>query len=69
MSSSFTTSSGMSSSESAAHDALAFFGWDADREAEFAPYAARGLLPGRVLRVDRGQCDLITPAGAVRADT
>jgi ribosome biogenesis GTPase len=69
MSSSFTTSSGMSSSESAAHDALASYGWDADREAEFAPYAAQGLLPGRVLRVDRGQCDLITPAGAVRADT
>jgi ribosome biogenesis GTPase len=69
MSSSFTTSSGMSSAESAAHDALASYGWDADREAEFAPYAAQGLLPGRVLRVDRGQCDLITPAGAARADT
>jgi ribosome biogenesis GTPase len=69
MSSSFTTSSGMSSSEPAAHDALASYGWDADREAEFTPYAAQGLLPGRVLRVDRGQCDLITPVGPVRADT
>jgi ribosome biogenesis GTPase len=69
MSSSFGAPSGMSSSVSAAQDVLAAYGWDADREAEFAPYAAQGLLPGRVLRVDRGQCDLITPAGAVRADT
>ncbi|MFD7513007.1 acyl-CoA dehydrogenase family protein, partial [Streptomyces sp. NPDC059853] len=31
--------------------------------------AAQDLMPGRVLRVDRGQCDLITPLGTVRADT
>ena len=48
---------------------LAPYGWDADREAEFTPYAAQGLLPGRVLRVDRGQCDVVTPVGTVRADT
>ncbi|MER5601229.1 ribosome small subunit-dependent GTPase A [Streptomyces sp. NPDC002265] len=48
---------------------LAPYGWDADREAEFAPYAGQGLLPGRVVRVDRGQCDVITPDGTVRADT
>jgi ribosome biogenesis GTPase len=45
------------------------YGWDADWEAEFAPYAEQGLLPGRVARVDRGLCDVITPAGTVRADT
>jgi len=45
------------------------YGWDADWEAEFAPYAEQGLLPGRVVRVDRGQCDVITPVGIVRADT
>ncbi|MFD0269747.1 ribosome small subunit-dependent GTPase A [Streptomyces sp. NPDC127106] len=44
-------------------------GWDAAWEAEFAPYAAQGLLPGRVVRVDRGQCDLATAGGTVRADT
>ncbi|MGW2825987.1 ribosome small subunit-dependent GTPase A [Streptomyces sp. NPDC001443] len=48
---------------------LARYGWDADRETEFAPYARQGLLPGRVVRVDRGQCDVVTPDGTVRADT
>ncbi|MEV7425136.1 MULTISPECIES: ribosome small subunit-dependent GTPase A [unclassified Streptomyces] len=48
---------------------LAAYGWDAGREAEFAPYAAQGLVPGRVVRVDRGLCDVVTPDGTVRADT
>ncbi|MFI6876416.1 ribosome small subunit-dependent GTPase A [Streptomyces sp. NPDC050400] len=48
---------------------LAAYGWDSLWAAEFAPFAERGLVPGRVLRVDRGQCDLITPEGVVRADT
>ncbi|MGW0084975.1 ribosome small subunit-dependent GTPase A [Streptomyces sp. NPDC003393] len=54
---------------SASSHPLAPYGWDAGWEAEFAPYAQRGLVPGRVVRVDRGQCDLVTPAGTVRADT
>jgi ribosome biogenesis GTPase len=45
------------------------YGWDDVWEAEFAPYAEAGLVPGRVVRVDRGMCDLVTPVGAVRADT
>ncbi|WP_031515762.1 ribosome small subunit-dependent GTPase A [Streptomyces sp. NRRL F-5123] len=49
--------------------ALTPYGWDDVWEAEFAPYAAQGLVPGRVVRVDRDQCDLVTPAGPVRADT
>jgi ribosome biogenesis GTPase len=48
---------------------LAPYGWDADWEAEFAPYAGQGLLPGRVVRVDRGQCDVATADGVLRADT
>ncbi|MET7285539.1 ribosome small subunit-dependent GTPase A [Streptomyces sp. NPDC005573] len=48
---------------------MAPYGWDADWEAEFAPYAERRLLPGRVVRVDRGQCDVVTADGVVRADT
>lgn len=40
-------------------------GW----EAEFTPYAEQGLLPGRVVRVDRGQCDVVTAGGTLRADT
>ena len=48
---------------------LTRYGWDAGLAAEFAPYAAQGLLPGRVVRVDRGRCDLVTQDGAVQADT
>ncbi|MDQ0773596.1 ribosome biogenesis GTPase [Streptomyces aurantiacus] len=66
--SSFPGSSSPSTSSSPSHP-LAPYGWDADREAEFAPFAGQGLLPGRVVRVDRGLCDVVTPAGLVRADT
>jgi len=64
----FSTSTSISSS-SASPLPLVAYGWDADREAEFAPHAERGLLPGRVVRVDRGLCDVVTAAGVVRADT
>ncbi|GAA3377136.1 ribosome small subunit-dependent GTPase A [Streptomyces sannanensis] len=57
------------SSTSDAQHVLAAYGWDEGWEAEFAPYAAQGLVPGRVVRVDRGQCDVTTPDGVVRADT
>ncbi|MEV6479765.1 ribosome small subunit-dependent GTPase A [Streptomyces sp. NPDC051576] len=56
-------------SSSASSHPLAPYAWDADWEAEFAPFAERGLLPGRVVRVDRGQCDVVTSAGVIRADT
>ncbi len=49
--------------------ALAPLGWDDAWAAEFTPYAEQGLLPGRVVRVDRGQCDVLTADGVVRADT
>ncbi|MFG2364534.1 ribosome small subunit-dependent GTPase A [Streptomyces mirabilis] len=48
---------------------LALYGWDGEWEAEFAPYGEQGLLPGRVVRVDRGQCDVVTSEGVIRADT
>ncbi|MGW8763007.1 ribosome small subunit-dependent GTPase A [Streptomyces sp. NPDC055815] len=57
-----------SSSLTAQHP-LAGHGWDERWEAAFAPYAAQGLVPGRVVRVDRGQCDVATAEGVVRADT
>ncbi|MFI6208480.1 ribosome small subunit-dependent GTPase A [Streptomyces sp. NPDC051041] len=57
------------SSPSAPSHPLARFGWDEGWEAEFSPYAAQGLVPGRVVRVDRGQCDVVTADGTVRADT
>ncbi|MFI6492107.1 ribosome small subunit-dependent GTPase A [Streptomyces sp. NPDC050564] len=60
--------SSLSASSASSHP-LAPYGWDEGWEAEFAPYAEQGLLPGRVVRVDRGQCDVVTPVGTVRADT
>lgn len=56
------------SSSSTSHP-LEPYGWDAGWEAEFAPYVAEGLLAGRVVRVDRGQCDVVTADGPLRADT
>ncbi|WP_314178639.1 ribosome small subunit-dependent GTPase A [Streptomyces winkii] len=45
------------------------YGWD-DRVADaFAPYEDEGLLPARVLRVDRGRCDAVTADGVLRAGT
>lgn len=56
-------------------EALAAYGWDAEWQAAFVRASADPAtagpdpLPGRVVRVDRGQCDLVTPAGILRADT
>ncbi|MFD5007751.1 ribosome small subunit-dependent GTPase A [Streptomyces mutabilis] len=58
-----------STSVSTAHSALTPYGWDEDWADAFAPHAAEGLLPGRVVRVDRGQCDVVTADGVLRADT
>jgi ribosome biogenesis GTPase len=40
-------------------------GWDADREAEFAPLAT-STVPGRVSRVDRGAVDVLTADNPLR---
>lgn len=69
MSSSASPSYPTSSASPASPHPLAAYGWDEGWETEFAPHAELGLLPGRVVRVDRGQCDVVTPAGVVRADT
>lgn len=48
---------------------LTAYGWDDAWADAFVPYTRQGLLPGRVVRVDRGRCDVVTPAGTVHADT
>ncbi|MFD5338453.1 ribosome small subunit-dependent GTPase A [Streptomyces hawaiiensis] len=58
-----------SSSASSVSTALAPYGWDEAWAEAFTPYEAEGLLPGRVVRVDRGQCDVVTADGLLRADT
>ncbi|GAA2428855.1 ribosome small subunit-dependent GTPase A [Streptomyces pulveraceus] len=65
---SFSFSASSLQGSSASHP-LSPYGWDDAWAAEFAPYAEQGLLPGRVVRVDRGQCDVVTPHGTLRADT
>ncbi|MFI2506513.1 ribosome small subunit-dependent GTPase A [Streptomyces sp. NPDC018972] len=59
----------MSSSSTSVSSALAPYGWDDAWADAFAPHDAEGLLPGRVIRVDRGQCDVVTADGTLRADT
>ncbi|WP_328677163.1 ribosome small subunit-dependent GTPase A [Streptomyces sp. NBC_00343] len=54
---------------SSAFLALARYGWDDAWADEFVRYDTEGLLAGRVIRVDRGQCDVVTADGTVRADT
>ncbi|MDX3072243.1 ribosome small subunit-dependent GTPase A [Streptomyces sp. NPDC088354] len=57
--------------------ALVAYGWDSLLDSAFASHAERGLVPGRVVRVDRGLCDVVVPDGpggthgtvTVRADT
>ncbi|MFE5240317.1 MULTISPECIES: ribosome small subunit-dependent GTPase A [unclassified Streptomyces] len=46
---------------------LADYGWDTERERSFAPSRADGLVPGRVVRAERGLCDVVAETGSVRA--
>jgi ribosome biogenesis GTPase len=48
-------------------DDLRELGWDDDWQERFAPHAAAGLAPARVVRGDRGSALVATPAGIVRA--
>ncbi|MER7754060.1 ribosome small subunit-dependent GTPase A [Kitasatospora sp. NPDC097643] len=38
---------------------LAGYGWTPELADDFAPLAEAGLLPARIVRVDRGQCDAV----------
>lgn len=62
-------SSAISANPPSSSHPLVPYGWDANWQAVFTPYAEQGLLPGRVVRVDRGLCDVVTQTGTVRADT
>ncbi|NYV73591.1 ribosome small subunit-dependent GTPase A [Streptomyces sp. UH6] len=43
------------------------YGWDTERERSFAPSRAEGLVPGRVVRAERGLCGVVAETGPVRA--
>ncbi|GAB7186460.1 ribosome small subunit-dependent GTPase A [Kitasatospora sp. Ki12] len=38
---------------------LAGYGWTSELEESFAPLGEAGLVPARIVRVDRGQCDAV----------
>ena len=46
---------------------LVELGYSPRWQALFAPHAAQGLLPARVVRSDRGSALVATPDGIVRA--
>lgn len=54
---------------SASEQNLFAYGWDDNLADAFTPYRASGLVPARIAAVDRGQCDLVTDDGLLRADT
>ncbi|HEY2179026.1 MAG TPA: ribosome small subunit-dependent GTPase A [Caulobacteraceae bacterium] len=47
---------------------LETYGWSPALQEAFAPHAADGLVPGRVIAQHRGSYQLITSAGEVRAE-
>ncbi|MFC4907660.1 ribosome small subunit-dependent GTPase A [Actinomadura gamaensis] len=47
---------------------LSAYGWDDRLDAAFAPHREAGLVPGRVIAVDRGLADVATGDGVLRAD-
>jgi ribosome biogenesis GTPase / thiamine phosphate phosphatase len=47
---------------------LTTYGWNAERQAEFASDAADGLIPGRVVRVHRSHFQVATYLGEVSAE-
>ncbi|WP_020667241.1 ribosome small subunit-dependent GTPase A [Amycolatopsis nigrescens] len=57
----------MSSISSSRAPDLAAYGWDDAFESSFTHHRADGLLPARIARVDRGQCDVVTEHGPLRA--
>jgi ribosome biogenesis GTPase len=54
---------------------LAAYGWTGELDADLAPLAGTGLVPGRVARVDLGRCDVViaddagTGVRTIRAET
>ncbi|MGK5532186.1 ribosome small subunit-dependent GTPase A [Streptomyces sp. URMC 129] len=48
---------------------LSSYGWDDALDGAFAGHRAAGLVPGRIVRVDRGLCDAVTGDGPLRAAT
>ena len=48
---------------------LNVWGWDENWERSFEPFAVQGLVPARVIRQDRGACEVQTEAGGRAAES
>ncbi|MEV0054443.1 ribosome small subunit-dependent GTPase A [Saccharopolyspora shandongensis] len=59
----------MSHNTSAHPGDLASFGWDETLDQSFSEHRSAGLIPARVIGVDRGSCDVITADGPMRVGT
>ncbi|MGW7004683.1 ribosome small subunit-dependent GTPase A [Streptomyces sp. NPDC054933] len=49
------------------NSSLSDYGWHSTLDTAFAPYAAEGLVPARIVRVYGDLCDAATASGLVRA--
>jgi len=49
------------------YDLLVPYGWTETVAARYAAHLDEGRVPARVLRMDRSECDVVTPAGRARA--
>ncbi|MEU6119088.1 ribosome small subunit-dependent GTPase A [Streptomyces sp. NPDC047117] len=49
------------SSAASSSNPLSSYGWDDGFAESFAPFAGQGLLPGRLVRIDRGRVDAVVP--------
>ncbi|MFF2148103.1 ribosome small subunit-dependent GTPase A [Kitasatospora sp. NPDC058190] len=56
---SYSPSLSSASSSSVEDSPLSRYGWTTEHAERFAPLAEAGLLPARIVRVDRGQCDAV----------
>ncbi|GAB2588605.1 ribosome small subunit-dependent GTPase A [Streptomyces capparidis] len=57
-------SSSSLSAENVSSHPLAAYGWDGFFADAFRPHAEAGLVPARIVRVDRGRCELVAADGA-----
>ncbi|MFI7439834.1 ribosome small subunit-dependent GTPase A [Nonomuraea indica] len=46
---------------------LSRYGWTASLDNSFTEHREAGLVPARIVRVDRGRCDAVTESGPMRA--
>ncbi|MFI5715271.1 ribosome small subunit-dependent GTPase A [Nocardia sp. NPDC051750] len=49
------------------YDLLIPYGWTEAVAEDYLPHIDPGFVPARIVRMDRGECDVVTPSGPARA--